>query len=349
MKVLDRDLKRGVVRVRVEDEDDLWILKTVVRNGDVVISYTMRDVKVDGEGKRRLPMRLAVQVKNMYFQAFSSRLRVHGVIVDGPEEYGLKGSHHTFNIDVGCEVEIIKRSWTSAELKRLERNTSRRLNALLVAFDLDEISIAILYDQGIKYLIDKSLPSLNKNSGDLDLLTDEVTELIIRALNTTNSNAIVIASPAFMKDLVTTKLRERINTKIPILKDSVSSGGRVGVEELVRRDSVKNLLREINVIESEKVFEEFMKLLISRPSKVAYGVNDVKLAATSNAIAKLLVLEEVLTGDSSEEVEGILNLVEESGGAIRIVGSESPLSVRLRGLGGIVAILRYDFDLSKHV
>lgn len=344
MKVLDKDLKRGAVRVRVEDEDDLWVLKTIIRGGDVIISYTMRDVKVDGEGKRRLPMKLALQVKNTYFQSFSSRLRVHGVIVDGPEEYGLKGSHHTFNIDVGCEVEIVKRSWTSSELKRLERGTSRRLNALLVAFDFDEISIAVLYDQGIKYLLDRNLPPFNKDSGNLDMLINEVAELILKTLSTTKSDIIVIASPAFMKDLVATKLRE--GTKIPIVKDSISNGGRVGIEELVRRDSVKKLLREINIIESEKVFEEFMKLLMSRPSKVAYGVNEVKLAATSNAVAKLLVLEELLTNDSSEEVEDILNLVEENGGTIRIVGNESPLSARLRGLGGIIAILRYDLNLS---
>ncbi|MEM4499188.1 MAG: mRNA surveillance protein Pelota, partial [Sulfolobales archaeon] len=289
MKVLEKDLKRGIVKVRVEDEDDLWLLKTIVKEGDVVIAHTMRDVKVDGEGKRRLPMKLALQVKNVYFQPFSSRLRIHGIIVEGPEEYGLRGSHHTFNIDVGCEVEIVKKSWTPSELKRLERSVVKGLKALLVAFDFDEISIALLYDQGIKYLIDKSLPTLNKDSGSMDELINTISEIVSKVLSTVKCDVVIVASPAFMKDLITVRLGKNVK----VFKDSVSNGGRAGIEELIRRDSVKKLLKEVNIIESEKVFEEFMELLVSRPQRIAYGIDEVKLAAVSNAIAKLLVLEDL--------------------------------------------------------
>lgn len=343
MKVLEKDLKKGIVKVRVEDEDDLWLLKTVVKEGDVVISHTMRDVKVDGEGKRRLPMKLAVQVKNTYFQPFSSRLRIHGIITEGPEEYGLRGSHHTFNIDVGCEVEIVKKSWTSSELKRLERNTVKGLKALLVAFDFDEISIALLYDQGIKYLIDKSLPTLNKDSGSMDELINSVSDVISKVLSTVECDLVIIASPAFMKDLIAVKPGKNVR----VFKDSVSNGGRAGIEELIRRDSVKKLLKEVNIVESERIFEEFTELLVSKPQRIAYGIDEVKLAAASNAVAKLLVLEDLLSGEKFEELEEILNTVEERGGTIRIVGSETPLSIRLKGLGGIIAILRFDFSFNR--
>ncbi|MEM0454191.1 MAG: mRNA surveillance protein pelota [Sulfolobales archaeon] len=345
MKIVSKDLKRGIIRIKVEDEDDLWVLKTIVREGDVIVASTLRDVKIDGEGKRRLPMKLSIRVKNVYFQPFSSRLRIHGIIIESPEEYGLKGSHHTFNIDVGTELEIIKDSWAPSELRRLERNTIKGLKALLVALDFDEISIALLYDQGIKYLVDRSMPTFNKDSGNLEELVSNATDLILKSLSNVKCDVVVIASPAFLKDLVAMRLDKAINVKV--FKDSISCGGRAGIEELVKRDSVKNLLKEVNIVESEKVFEEFMELLLRKPSRTAYGIDEVKLAATSNAVAKLLVLEELLSGERFEEVEEILSLVEEKGGTIRIVGSESSLSSRLRGMGGIIAVLRYDFIFNR--
>lgn len=337
MRVLYKDLKKGVIAVRVEDEDDLWVLKNVVKEGDVVIAKTLRDVKVDGEGKRRLPLTLAVKVKSVYFQPFSSRLRIHGIIVDGPEEYGLKGSHHTFNVDVGSELEVVKESWSISELRRLERASKRGVKALLVALDLDEVSIALLYNQGVRYLVDKSLPNLGKDVGSIEEIINEVVELVIKVLSGIEVNIIVIGSPAFIKDLVASKLTEVINVKV--IKDSVSTGGRAGIEELMRRDSVKTLLIEVDAIESEDMFNEFMELLVKNSARVAYGVDEVKFASELNAVSKLLVSEDLL-GD--EVIEEILNRVEESGGYVKVVSDEMPVSKRLKGLGGLVAILRYD-------
>jgi protein pelota len=342
MKILRSDLRRGVIVVRVENEDDLWVLKNVVKAGDVVVANTLRDVKVDGEGKRRLPMKLAVKVKNIYFQPFSSRLRIHGVIIDGPEEYGLKGSHHTFNIDVGNEVEIVKESWSTSELKRLERASSRRVKALLIAVDFDEVAIALLYGQGVRYLIDKSLPGISKFSKDLSVesIVNTVIDLILKVLESEEVDIVVISSPAFIKDLIADKLSGLINIKV--LRDSISCGGRSGIEELLRRDSIKELLREISAIEAEEIFNEFMELLTKEPDRVAYGVKDVEFVAKANAISKLLLTEDLL-GD--EVIEEILSIVEERGGIVRIVGSEFPVSSRLKGLGGIIAILRYNLNI----
>ncbi len=339
MKILRKDLKRGVVAVRVEDEDDLWVLKNVIKEGDIVVARTLRDVKMDGEGKRRLPMTLAIKVENVRFQPFSSRLRVHGVIIEGPEEYGLRGSYHTFNVDVGSELEIIKESWDTSLLRRLERASTRGIRALLVAIDFDELAIAMLYNQGVKYLLEKSLPGINKNSGSIDDMVDEVIKALISILDNVRVDAVVIGSPAFIKDVVASRLSKLVNVKV--FKDSISNGGRAGIEELLRRDSVKNLLRELDVIESERILNEFMELLIKNPSRVAYGINDVRIASTYNAVAKLLVIEELL---SESGVEGILSSVEERGGEVRIVSNESPASTRLKGLGGIIAILRYELS-----
>lgn len=347
MKVVFEDLRKGVVKVRIECADDLWVLKTVVSEGDVIIARTLRDVKIDGEGKRRLPMVVAIRVKNIYFQPFATRLRIHGVIVDAPDGYGLKGSHHTLNIDVGTEVSIIKESWSKSQLERLRRASGRWVNALLLAADFDEVSVAIIYGQGVKYLIDRSLPGVSsRDPSSLERIIDYVVELALSVLTREKVRLVVIGSPAFLKDLIARKLSSQLprNQSIRLYVDSVSSGGRAGINELIRRDVVKNLLREVSVVEAEEIFEEFMTLLSKKPERVAYGLESVKLAVEANAVSKLLVSEELLSGDNKETVEEVLSTAESRGALVRIVPTETPASVRLKALGGIIAVLRYDFD-----
>jgi len=40
MRVLEYDERRNYLRLYVEDEDDLWLLHTILTKGDVVIART---------------------------------------------------------------------------------------------------------------------------------------------------------------------------------------------------------------------------------------------------------------------------------------------------------------------
>jgi len=343
LKIVDKDLRKGWVRVRVEDVDDLWVLKNIIRVGDVVVARTLRDVKVDGEGKRKLPMTLAVRVEKIYFQPFASRLRVHGVVVEGPEEYGLRGSHHTLNVDVGSEVTLFKESMSESLLRRLESSSSKRkFRALLVAADFDEVSLAILYDQGVRFLNDLTLPGIKNDEESLvkDIAT-KIADEVARYVESEKVDFVVVGSPTVLREAVVEELKARVGSKLRVFADSVSIGGRAGIHELLRRDSVKGLLQEFVVVEGEEILEKFLKLLTSSPERVAYGLRDVEYAALSNAVDILLVNEDLLTSDEYERVEKILSVVEEKGGRVRIIPAESPLATKLRGLGGVIAILRF--------
>lgn len=61
-----------------------------------------------GNDSRRVPMVVELEVEFSEFQPFTSRLRIHGIVRDAPERYGIKGSHHTINLDIGDEIVIIK-------------------------------------------------------------------------------------------------------------------------------------------------------------------------------------------------------------------------------------------------
>jgi len=343
LKIIDKDLRKGWVKIRVEDVDDLWILKNIIKVGDIVVAKTLRDVKMEGEGKRRLPVTLAIKVEKIYFQPFASRLRVHGVIVEGPEEYGLRGSHHTLNVDVGSEITLFKESLNQSLLRKLESLTNkRRFKTLLVAADFDEASLAILYDQGLRFLNDLTLPSIGReDESSVEEVAKRVVEEILRYVKSEDVDFIVVGSPTVLREAIIKELKAHTGSKLRVFADSVSVGGRAGIHELIRRDSVKGLLKEFVIVEGEEILDKFLKLLTTNPERVAYGLKDVEFAVLSNAVDTLLVTEDLLTSNEYERVERILNQVEEKGGRVRIIPVESPLAVKLKGFGGIIALLRF--------
>lgn len=345
MRILAKDLRKGYVEVMVETADDLWVLKNVIKPGDVVVARTLRDVKVEGSGgKRRLPMVLAIKVKNVYFQPFSTRLRVHGVIVEAPDGYGLKGQHHTFNVDVGSRLAIVKDTWGKADLRRLERAPRPHAKVLLVAADLDEVAVASLHGQGVRYVREVELGGVTEHDPEsLGRALDNAAEVVAEAARSENADVVVIASVSFLKDELARRVRERL-PKARIVVDSVSVGGRKGVEELMRRDSVKKVYAEAAAVAAEEILDEFEKWLVKDPAMIAYGIDDVRFAVEANAVRKLLVLEDMLSSEVAEEVEEILNKAEEMRAKIVVVPSNSPAAPRLEGLGGIVAILRYRLE-----
>ncbi len=346
MRIIWFDERKGVMRLRVECVDDLWVIKNVIQEGDVVIARTLRDIKIDGEGKRRKPMILAVRVKNVYFQPFASRLRIHGVIVDAPEGYGLKGSHHTLNIDVGTEFEIVKERWLKSQVRRLEKASSRWVKALLVAADFDEVSAAVMYRQGIKYLIDSSLPGISESDPkSIDRIAGKVAEIIKPLISREGVEAVIIGSPAVLRERIAEELRGLKELRsIKLYTDSVSHGGRAGIEELIRRDSVKKLLAKAAAVDAEETINEFMRLLATKPGMVSAGLKEVEMAVKSNAVSKMLVLEDLLTGEEGEVVEELIDEAERRGAKVRIVSSTTTAAPKLKAFGGIIAIHRFRID-----
>src|SRR5207245_10780364 len=91
MRVLHRDPKTGEIKVRVENADDLWHLHNLLLPGDLVRASTTRREEVKSDKVRpergeKVRVTLTIRVEGVEIQAFSDRLRIPGVIVEGPPE-----------------------------------------------------------------------------------------------------------------------------------------------------------------------------------------------------------------------------------------------------------------------
>ncbi len=343
------DEGKGYLRVRVESDDDLWLLSLLIEEGDIVASRTTRDVRIEGSEKKRIPMVLAIRVQGMEFQPFSGRLRVKGVIVEGPEEYGLRGSHHTLSIDVGMSIDIVKKSG-KIDLRFVEkilRLSRRRGKGLIVAVDHDEYAIALLQSQGLRYLREGYVqPPSKRDPKGYEAYERSLSDLareIEKILEEHGANIVVIGSPGAIAEKVAGLLRN-IDPGVRVITDSVSMGGRAGVEEMLRRGSIPRILSEQVAIEAEETIRSYIETLSREPERVVAGLDNILKAAEMNAVKKAAIIESLLKGDKAvrEIVNEILMLSIEKGYEVLIVPIESPAGEKLKMMGGAIAILRYN-------
>ncbi|MEM4020693.1 MAG: mRNA surveillance protein pelota, partial [Desulfurococcaceae archaeon] len=353
LKIIETDVKKGIMELLIETTEDLWVLYNVVRKGDTVYALTTREVKPgEGGSSRRIPMVLGIRVENVEFQEFTDKLRIRGVIIQGPEEFGVQGKYHTVSIGIGDKITIIKEEWSSFDLEFITRYSSKRRKILVVSMDYEEACVAILAEQGIKYIEETSSNMPSKNYAMdypqiMESYLNKLVETIIRVVNNEKPDALVIASIGDLKNIVKRKLEDHV--EIPIYVDTVSTGGCKGVEEVTRRDIVKKISNELSIVKANRIFDEFKALLIKDPDLVAYGVEDVHYAVNIGAVEKLLIIDEYLRLSNYVErikVYEILNKAHETRAEIIIVPRKSNIYYELASFGGVIAILRYKLERS---
>ncbi len=353
MKIRKIDRRGEKLEARIEDEEDLWTLRVVLRPGDFITLKTFRDVSIKGsETKQRKPIVVKMRIKNVEFQPFTGKLRVYGIIVEGPEEYGLRGKHHAALVSLGQTV-ILERSggWEKEVIKRFEESGPRG-RAIIVAVDYDEYGIALIAHHGYKVLIEKdmSLPGKDdpRREEILNSYIDKIAKSIIDLTKREKTKLVIIVGPGPLKENVQKKIKE-LSSDIKTSLDSVSMGGRAGIEEALRRPKVYEMLKEFSIVEAESWLNEFLSKLAKDRNRVAYTLGDVMEAAKYGAIDRLIVVDDLIYSIDDEEREKVdrtLLEAERKRAEILIVPKDSPVGERVWRLGGILAILRFPLHLS---
>ncbi len=268
------------------------------------------------------------------------RLRIHGLILDAPERFGIKGAHHTVNLDIGDEVIIIKEQWSNYELEKIREQEEKKGKLLIALVDVDEYIIALLMKQGVKILAEKSLQTPGKDNDVVNENIEEMANEIISFVKLTGVNVIIIAGPGPFKDMVNQKIKQ-IDNKLIVYVDSVSSASRAGLNELLRRDIIDQVYREFEIAQQLKILESIMENLAKNTGLVVYGIEDIKKANELGAVDKLLITEDYLTDTGREIIDELLRDIEKKKGKIMIVPKDSPIYYQVKNLTGIVSLLRF--------
>jgi protein pelota len=357
LKIVHRNLKKGILVLKPENLDDLWILYNVILPGDKVYAKTQRRVKVRDEKIRqdsgeRVTLHLGIQVEDVAYDPNFNRLRVKGTIIQGPEDLVKLGSHHTLSLELDFEVRIEKEFWHDYLLKRVKESlgSEDRPQALVVAIEEGEACVAKVGDYGIdvRANISVGIPGKQEESKQREQILSnffsDVYSVMKQSISDKRIKSVVIAGPGFTKERFLSYLqRDKDIAKLCSL-ENVSNGGEAGVHEVIKRGALTKVLQEVRLVEESELMEELLRRLGKDERTAIYGRDEVAKAAEYGAIETVLITDRMLRGASPEErtkLDDLLRSTERMRGKVMILSAENEPGEELTSLGGIAALLRF--------
>ncbi|MEM3373755.1 MAG: mRNA surveillance protein pelota [Candidatus Woesearchaeota archaeon] len=353
MKVIFKDLKKGILKLKIENSEDLWYLNYIIEKGDFLKSFTFRKIKLGNDSERdakiiKKPVVITIEVEKVEFSKYTNVLRVSGIIKEAPEDIPL-GSHHTINIEENSEFVLEKKEILKYQLEKLnEAETKNNEKILICVHDRDEAIFAILKKYGYDIVLELKGNSQKKADMKIDSkdFFKDIKENLEEYDKRYNLSSIVVASPGFWKDYIEKELKNS-DLKNKVIYATCSSVGINGINEVIKRDEIKIALKKEKFAkETEKV--ELLLKEISISGKAEYGLKNVEKAINLGAVNELLISDDFLLKKRQEEdfykIEELMKLVEKMNGSITIISSEHEAGQKLNGLGGIAALLRYKIN-----
>jgi len=348
LKVIYKDLKKKEIKLKPENLDDIWHLYNIIEKGDLVRAITFRTVEekpgdmLRSKKLEKKPMKLGIRVEDISFHDFSDRLRIHGIIEEGPQDHG---SYHTLNIDTKMRdgITIVKDEWKPHYLERIEEavRSSKRPSVIFISLDDENATIAILRESGIQKIANieshKSGKMYNEESKKSQ---DYYTEIIstVKTLQKNDNLPIVVVGPGFHKDNLVKYGKEKAPELFKnIILCGTSSAGMNGIQEAINIGTIGKIIADKRVVYETKLVEKLLQE-ISKNGLATYGKKEVKDALSMGAVEILLIADDIVRTEDGEE---LLRLARKNNSKFVIVNTSHEAGKKLEGLGGVGAILRF--------
>ncbi len=348
MKVIHSDFKHGVVKLCVENADDLWTLHELVEVGDFVKGKTFRKVKVGEESDvSKRSVFLEIGVEKIDFSDDACSLRISGKITQAPEDVP-KGSYHTFNVEENSVINLAKKKWFDYQINRLKEACQEKSSRILICvFDREDALFALMKKRGysiisrIKGVVEKkSFEGVSKNFY-LEILNQ------LRGYDERyDFESIIVASSPFWIDELQKYVKD-FDFKKKLVFATCSSVDESGISEVIKRPETKQALKDNRTVYEVNLVEQIIAE-ISKAGKVTYGLDQVKNACEIGAVEFLLITNNIIKKFREEnnffKLENIMKNCENSRGKIVIVDSSNEAGKKLDGIGGIAALLRFKIE-----
>lgn len=326
----------GEVRLLPESIDDLWHLRHLIAPGDLVFATTFRSVdavsdKIRPEKVEKRPVRLGVRIERLEFSEHGVRLRLSGIIEHGIDT----GAHHTFNVETGYEISVIK-AWRPVDRERIERSVKASVYGVIHILTIEEGEAELfrLRQYGPESVITLIAGSgkgaeTESRAGFFDQIISAIAEI---------SGPLIIAGPGFIKDDFVRLAKNR--GCVPVENAVVVETRRIGrgaVQEVIGKGALDKLIGDLQLSHEVRAMDEVFTR-IAKEGAVTYGKGDVAEAIGYGAVEQVLIADTLLR---DPETLRIIETAEKMQASVVVLSSQFEPGERLVALGGIAALLRY--------
>ena len=345
MQLISSDFKKGLVKLKVTDKDDLWYLSHLIDQTDIIRGKTTRKIKIgDSENAKSVKKTYTLSIQAETVELTENSVRVNGKVMEETEDVP-KGSYQSITLEEASEFSIEKSQWLSYQKQKLQEACEKKYDYLLCLFDREEVLFALTKKFGYEILTTLK-GEVQKKAKAVEIKKD-FQEEIIKALEAYHQrykpSAIILASPAFYKEDLYKKMTPS-ELKKKIVLATCSDISERSLDEVMRRPELAETLKHSRARQEQILVEELLKE-INRDDKAAYGWKEVKDAVNSGSVLKLLLTDDFIhkrrLSGGFAEIDQSMRTVDSLQGEIHIISSESDAGKKLNGLGGIAVILRY--------
>lgn len=340
MNILKSDFQKGFVKLKINLNDDLWYLDSIIETADVIRAKTMRSLFIQREGKRekigKKPMFLSIQVEKSEFQKHANILRLMGKIVEGPEDVQ-KGSYHTIGVKLGTVLTIYKKEWKQYQIDKIKKAQTKIPEVLIAVVDMHRATFGTVKRIGVEVISEIRNPHSIQEEEKLEEFHKKLASEINRLSK--NVKKIILAGPGFTKEHVQKIIQNNFSEiKDKLIIDTTSSATKSGINEVLRRGTLDKVIKESEIIKESQIIQEFFTHLRKDDGLVLYGFKELEEADSIGAIDILLVSEEKIR---EKEIEKLATNVERKKGRVEIISKTHELGEQFCRMGGLGAILRF--------
>jgi len=342
------DGKKGL-RLTPENTYDLWTLRRTIQPGDLVQSWTSREVKIEGEFQRpdrgrRVRVRVKIEVESVRYDYDLGRIRVRGRIVDSDNELVPHGSFHSLDVLPLTDILLWRRDYPAWMIKRLQgRRLSR--SQVLIAIDSREAGVGLLSGLTLKVYgtVESGLSGKQYAQDNEKLLRTYFGNImgLLKSIPPPTRGQIVIGGPGNTKNRLANLISEAGLSKEVVLLDGYDVAGDDGVRLMPSSTSFRELVASTEYAQVQDLIETMTSYLARGDERVALGVERCAFAAKKGAVRSLLLSDAIFKRVDEETIVGLANETEAKGGEAYLLDSSTILGAQVDGLGGAVALLRY--------
>ncbi len=340
MKVLKKDIRKGLIKIKVENKDDLWFTHRLIKQKDSVIATTTRKVKV-GEDNVRKKILVKIEVDKNKLE--NGMLKLSGRILECNDEDIPLGNYQSIIIQEGDSLTIEKKEILKRDLDEVREATSPKYTILICAFDREEAIFYKLTKRGYE-IISKIKGNAKKkdysNQTSKNFFKD-LWEEIKKYDEEIKPDSIIIASPGFWREYLLKEIKDD-NVKKKIISATCNSVNETSIHEIMKRPETETALKNTRIKREEEEINDLL-MQISKNEKAAYGIKEVEKALEYGAVRKILISSK-FAEENPEKTNEITEKTEKQDGRVMIISSEFEPGKQLDGLGGVAALLRFNIS-----
>ncbi len=344
MRILEENRAENLIRLQVENQDDLWYLRNIISEGDLVRTTVMRRVEKQADMVRsketsRKPVAVLLSVESIDFRPFTNSLKILGVIVGGSDE--ARGEHQSVTVEEGTSFDLIKEKWTDAQSHMLTeaKDSPFSFKGVFVTMDDEVADVFALRSYGIHNIgtveSGKTGKQFDTPYSEDDYFSRIVSEILdpIRDLQ-----AIIVLGPGFTREHFISYLRQKSLFRNARILSFPSDRRDIGaVYGFLKSDESSRLLTNMRLMREQELVDAFLRNLNTN-QLACYGVADTMKNLESSAVETLMISEELYR--SSEGMK-LLRIAGDTGARIHVFSSHGDPGIMLNKFGGAAGILRF--------